>query len=431
MNITEHIMSAWRSLSVSKMRTFLTILGIIVGISSVILINTVGGTIGKTISSTMNSVTSGDQFLVMAIPEEMDDTYFMSSEGIFDQELIEQFLTETEGKAYYIDEKMWFSGTMYDDIEKKADIQMVCDSDKVLDYSSYKITEGRMFTEEEFNAGKAFAVIEQKTAEKCFGQESAVGQKVKVQPESFYNAPGTVTDKTLEFTVIGVFSETVGSSEALGEQPGMCLIPTTYWNNYYNITSYSSDQLIFAFAPDADKDRIMSAADKLFKKRADDSGYLYMAMTLSEQLEIIEQIIRVISLVISGIAAISLLVGGIGVMNIMLVSVTERTMEIGVRKAMGADNNSIRAQFLTEAVIISLLGSVIGIVTGLFLAKLAAIIVVKIAAGAGAGIVVDLGVPVTAIVASVVFSFIIGLVFGVYPADKAAKMEVVDALRYE
>ncbi|MBQ5336354.1 MAG: FtsX-like permease family protein, partial [Oscillospiraceae bacterium] len=131
------------------------------------------------------------------------------------------------------------------------------------------------------------------------------------------------------------------------------------------------------------------------------------------------------------VSVISLIVGGIGVMNIMLVSVTERTMEIGVRKAMGADNKSIRTQFITESIMISLIGSAIGIVLGLIEAKLVAMFAVKLTSKMNLPINVDLAVPVGAIIGSVIFSFIVGLVFGVYPADKAAKMEVVDALRYE
>ena len=153
--------------------------------------------------------------------------------------------------------------------------------------------------------------------------------------------------------------------------------------------------------------------------------------SINDDLEAIDTFVGIITKVIAGIAAVSLLVGGIGVMNIMLVSVTERTMEIGVRKAMGADKKSIRIQFITESIMISLIGSVIGIVLGLIEAKLVAMVAVKLTSNLNLPISVDLGIPVGAIIGSVIFSFVVGLVFGVYPADKAAKMEVVDALRYE
>ena len=152
---------------------------------------------------------------------------------------------------------------------------------------------------------------------------------------------------------------------------------------------------------------------------------------MTDQLDMISKIINGITFIIVAVAAISLLVGGIGVMNIMLVSVTERTMEIGVRKAMGASNKSVRIQFIVESVMISFLGSFLGIIIGLIQSKLLAMIAVRIASAKNFNLVVDLAVPYSAILLSVLFSFVIGIGFGVYPADKAAKMEVVDALRYE
>ena len=150
-------------------------------------------------------------------------------------------------------------------------------------------------------------------------------------------------------------------------------------------------------------------------------------MDMASELSTIDQVLNVLTIAISVIAAISLVVGGVGVMNIMLVSVVERTREIGIRKAMGAKNRNIRRQFLTGGAI----GIAIGIFNGFLLSKIAAALLVQYEQELGAALTITVSPSLTAIVISVIFSMLIGIVFGYYPAKRAANMSPIDALRYE
>ena len=156
---------------------------------------------------------------------------------------------------------------------------------------------------------------------------------------------------------------------------------------------------------------------------------------MSSSLAVIDTVLNVITVAISGIAAISLIVGGVGVMNIMLVSITERTREIGVRMALGAKRKTIRTQFVIEAIVLCLIGGVIGIILGLLggmaLGSVAANVITSSYAEYSDYIVISVHPSATAIILSVVFSMLTGVFFGFYPANKASKMEVIDALRYE
>ena len=162
---------------------------------------------------------------------------------------------------------------------------------------------------------------------------------------------------------------------------------------------------------------VLSYFDEVY---ANNKNFHVSAYNMASDLGMINTVLNVITIAVSGIAAISLIVGGVGVMNIMLVSITERTREIGTRKALGAKNSSIRLQFIIEAVILCLLGGVFGIILGFILGAVAASLLGYAASA-----------PVAAIIGSVVFSMIIGVFFGYYPANKAARLDPIEALRYE
>ena len=167
----------------------------------------------------------------------------------------------------------------------------------------------------------------------------------------------------------------------------------------------------------------------------DNKNFHITTFNMSSSLAVIDTVLNVITVAISGIAAISLIVGGVGVMNIMLVSITERTREIGVRMALGAKRKTIRTQFVIEAIVLCLIGGVIGIILGLLggmaLGSVAANVITSSYAEYSDYIVISVHPSATAIILSVVFSMLTGVFFGFYPANKASKMEVIDALRYE
>lgn len=422
MNIVEHIISAIRCLSASKMRTFLTTLGIIVGISSVILINTIGGTIAKSIESTLSGMIKGNM-MVLAVITNNEDGMSLDMEYTFPENVIQGYNELVEGKADHMVDSQIMTGYIEGENGNKALIQLDAITSVALTTGGYTLEAGRELTKDDDKKGTSSIMLDKKAADKIFGKEDPIGKTVHMENSS------------LTFTVAGVYSSPVDSSafmlESGAEETTYAYIPSSFIKKHSD-SSFDEFMVTYLVNNDVDIDELKKITNEYFSEFIDESegNSLYIEF-LSDDLKMIDSVIDVITTVIAAIAAVSLLVGGIGVMNIMLVSVTERTMEIGVRKAMGADNKSIRIQFITESIIISLLGSVLGIVAGLVNAKLLAIVVVKMAESSGIPVSVDLAVPISAVVLSVVFSFVVGLVFGVYPADKAAKMQVVDALRYE
>ncbi|MBR3025006.1 MAG: ABC transporter permease [Oscillospiraceae bacterium] len=420
MSITEHIISAWKCLSSSKMRTFLTTLGIIVGISSVILINTIGSTLGKTVRATMNGFMSGNQFMVGFLKEDYMETGDLSGSAITD-EMMGAFEEEFNGK---VRRQLILSGgemTLAGTEKKEAPISLCGVSENTIQSLSADMDLGRYISAEDTIKASSSVVIYKNTADIIFGKGvDPIGKQV------------TLGNFNTTLTVVGTYIPKVDPS-LLGmsdDAPQTAIVPYSYLEKLVGTDLNTSNQIAFIADDDVSSEELKKVAEEVFPKYVPEGEMLYTE-SLNEDLEQIDTFVGVITKIIAAIAAVSLVVGGIGVMNIMLVSVTERTMEIGVRKAMGADNKSIRTQFITESIMISLIGSAIGIVLGLIEAKLVAMFAVKLTSKMNLPISVDLAVPVGAIIGSVIFSFIVGLVFGVYPADKAAKMEVVDALRYE
>lgn len=429
MSISEYIISAFRCLSASKMRTFLTTLGIIVGISSVILINTIGGTIGKTISTSLMNITNGNIMNVYVVDKDAETSTLsdiMTVEIEFDQftqEMVAGYEEYMQDMVSVFNQTGIGNGTVGWGRDT-SNVNAFLISQNVLESSQIDLTEGRIFSEGDYNKKAFVVIVSDKLAEKQFGKESAIGKNITLENTGSYF-------DGREFTVVGVYKFDDMFSMGESDPVTSIYIPDVCAELFSDEKGAPDFYLQYSINEGADIEEVRTMTEEYFDEWFEDTEYRSFAYMLTDELDQINGVIGVITKIIAAIAAISLLVGGIGVMNIMLVSVSERTMEIGVRKAMGADNKSIRIQFITESIILSLIGSVIGIITGLIEAKLLALLIVNLTASSNAGITVDLSVPVSAVIVSVVFSFAVGLVFGVYPADKAAKMEVVDALRYE
>ena len=433
MSILEYILSSARCLAASKMRTFLTALGIIVGISSVILINILGSSLGKTIENVVLSFVNGNlaDITIDVVSDETEvngyGNYSVSFNGF--QGYTDDILTDFEDNFdnridRIVSEDTGISGKITSEDNKNILVSLTGVSPIVEKCSHIDIIEGRFVNRSDVENGFTSAVIAEKTATDYFGKANPIGQQISVTAEN---------GLPVDLTVVGVYKASDSVSFLADNKDDTTLtvyIPYTVKVGDY---SYDASGFIVSYSIDKIKDANLfkkEAADYLDSCFAED-GYTVTVETVTQYTDKVNEVVKVITTIIAAIAAISLLVGGIGVMNIMLVSVSERTMEIGVRKAMGANNRSIRTQFLTESVLITFIGSAIGVIWGMVLAKLAAIIAVKIAASNDFALSVDLSVPASAIILAVIFSFAIGIIFGVYPAGKAAKMEVVDALRYE
>lgn len=436
MNISEYIFSAVRCLSASKMRTFLTTLGIIVGISSVILINTLGESLSKTIENVIYSLLSGNEVYISIEPSEDNtdveyDEYgypIYDHDVYFDQQTIEEYDKMYEGQIERVLDFYEYSinGTIQTDSGESINVSASPVSPSYLNYYGLKIKEGRFVSHDDVDKSLSTIVIDQKVANKYFGGD-ALGKKLEIKSQD-----GNV----YSFTVVGVLEESAEdvmmgmSSES---SPSRLYIPYTCGLdiNQISLENFAFNYIDYSIKNIEDEEQFKEDTEEYFDAVFEGTGFETEVTFLTDNIKTIDKIIDIITTVIAVIAAVSLLVGGIGVMNVMLVSVTERTMEIGVRKAMGAENKSICIQFIIESIIISLIGSVLGIIWGLMQSKILAIAVVKLTSDLPVAITVELAVPYGWIIGAVIFSFAVGIIFGVYPAYKASKMEVVDALRYE
>lgn len=441
MSIFEHISSAMRCLSASKMRTFLTTLGIIVGISSVILINTLGGSLGKTIESSMYSMYSGNEAYLSLVPDE-DNTnvewdefgnYYIPDDIIFPAEALETYDEVFGEQAKRI--KTFHGPECKLDIpdDNIVKLSMLGCSQSYKDYQNIKITDGRFITEEDNQKISSVMVIADTASEEYFGKEDPIGKTISLLGQD---------GLTYDYTVVGLYQYegSVAQQQAMmnsmmgysEEKTYTTYIPYTNSIKSFNNDDYEERRYVdYSIKNVTDTDIYKQETLDFYAPYFEGTGWHVSIQLMTDQFDMFDSVIDVITKVIAAIAAVSLVVGGIGVMNIMLVSVTERTMEIGVRKALGADNKSIRIQFIVEAIMISMLGSLLGIVLGLIESKLLAMVSVSLLSSSVPDLVFDLSVPYTSIIGSVIFSFAVGIIFGVYPAEKAARMQVVDALRYE
>ena len=280
--------------------------------------------------------------------------------------------------------------------------------------SPIEIVAGTMLSQQDYNGQRMVCLVAEDTAEKLFDDdiEAAVGSQIDVELE----------DTNITLTIVGVYksASASGGISLLGFGGSTVYLPLqtamaiTHSKDQYSVIRVSS-----SVGVDTEQlsKNIKSFYEPYYRNNLD---YEVTVMTLESMIAMLTSLLDTITTAISIVAGIALLVGGIGVMNIMLVSVTERTREIGTRKALGAKNSSIRAQFIVEAIIICLIGGVLGLILGIT---------------AGVAMSNYLGYPampsISGIIISLVFSIGIGLFFGYFPANKAAQMNPIDALRYE
>lgn len=409
MNFFENIKIAVDSIRSNKMRSLLTMLGIIIGIASVIMIVSVGsGATGQVVS--MFEQIGANTVQVRVNSQNASDADYFTFEDI---EAVKEKLTEVK----YASVLMSDVGTLTKDgIEVRA---MITAGSADLQYVyAQEFASGRFYLQSEYENGTPVIVLSEDGAAKLFGSIDCVGQSVDM----------TIDGRRQKVKVVGVTKEDNSSTAQMSSMMGMdpshipavVMMPATAYMNLSGDDGRISS-FYFVAVSQAEMDDASSSAVALLEARHGNRGLeLYKAQNFLNALSAFEDIMSLLTTFIAVVAAISLLVGGIGVMNIMLVSVTERTREIGIRKALGARTGTILFQFLTESGIITLIGGTIGT-----------------ALGVGGGFLIGhlVGVTpritLTIIVIALLFSAAVGMFFGIYPARKAARLRPIEALRRE
>lgn len=418
MNITENIRLALESLRANKVRSLLTMLGIIIGISSVIGILTIGNAMAASISNSLSSLGTQNVYLYV-ISREDDYSRQPSDRDLITTDMLEAMQSRFGDRiASYSLEKSAGMGEVRQGYHKaKLTLNGVSQGSSAT--NNIKLLAGRFIREGDVRSARNTAVISDKMAKDLFGDDMkrALGKDLEVRSPSGMNS----------FTVIGIYKHNTDPMTAsmAGQNPNStttpCYIPVSTAERMTNDSSQGYAQVIVSAAETENTIKFTKELESFMNRfYANNANFKVMSQSVEQAAKEVNSVLSSVKLAISVIAGISLLVGGIGVMNIMLVSVTERTREIGVRKALGATNFDIRIQFIVESMIVCLIGGIIGILFGGlfgFLGSLA----LKAATGPS----------LFSIIIATGFSMLIGVFFGYYPANKAAQLDPIDALRYE
>ena len=432
MNIFENISMALTSLKAGKMRSILTMLGIIIGIGAVIGIYTVGDALSNSILGSLQTL--GVNNIILTLQEKKDDNNAgggpameinfgaaMPAETVTDSDLITDDMLNLLMEIYpdSIDAFSLitgFSRGQVKDGRKYANINLSGTNDGYALSNNISIIKGRYLSDNDIQGGRMVAVVSDKLVDKMFkSNEDPIGQEIQM----------TLTNSITTATIIGVYK--YENLMPMGMMAGDDNITTDVYMPISispkitgeSINGYES--LTITASTSADINALVSGIKSTFERiYKNNNKYTVTAISMESMLEQAAQITATLNTAIAVIAGISLLVGGIGVMNIMLVSVTERTREIGTRKALGAQDSAIRAQFIIESVILCMVGGAIGIVLGIALGSFGSKLLNSVAT-------TNVGI----IIIAVGFSMAIGIFFGYYPANKAAKLDPIEALRYE
>lgn len=415
----ENIRLSFQGIWSHKMRSFLTMLGIIIGIAAIIaIVSTIKGT-NEQIKQ--NLIGSGENTVEVSLYQgewtyEMDYSGIPEGVPLIEDALMEQIrdIDDVQSAARYLT-RQDYGGVYYLNTSLSGGYVRGVDN-SYFETCNYTIQKGRGFVDADFANYNKVAILDNDSAYSLFQGEEPIGKVIEIHQEPF-TVIGIVTKTKVFEPVINSIDEYYTYAE---NSAGTVYIPDAAWPICYQ---YDEPQNVVIRVGSTDS---MTTAGKACSDLL--NGYLtvtddtisYKATDLLEQAQQIQELSSSTNTMLIWIAGISLIVGGIGVMNIMLVSVTERTQEIGLKKAIGARKSKILGQFLTEAAVLTSMGGLIGVLVGIILAELISYITTTPVAISG-----------SAAVGAVVFSMVIGIVFGVFPSYKAANLNPIDALRHE
>lgn len=415
--MVENIVLSFQGLWSHKFRSFLTMLGIIIGISSIItIVSTIKGT-NEQIKE--NLIGAGNNVVTVKLMQdgyEVDMQYAPLPEGVSviteETRAALDELESVEATSLY-HQRSWVESVYYKNTAFNGELYGI--DENYFSINGYRLNYGRNFLESDYENFRKVVIVDMKTATKLFEGKNPIGEVLEMNGEPF--------------TVVGVVSQSNTAEPNIqtvedywmymDTSAGAIFVPDSTWPIIYR---YDEPQYVAVQATSTDDMTAAgnNVAESLNATQIQNTMYAYKANDILEQAAHLQSLSESTNTQLIWIAGISLLVGGIGVMNIMLVSVTERTKEIGLKMALGARQKVILGQFLTEAAVLTSLGGFLGVICGIGLAQMLSKVM---------GVPVVYSIP--ACVIAVVFSMAIGIVFGLVPAVKASKLNPIEALRHE
>lgn len=413
----ENVLLAFRGIWNHKLRSFLTMLGIIIGIAAIItIVSTIKGTNDQIKENIIGAGTNIVQVRLQAVDGYLDLDYGQVPDGLLPIEAeTRETLDAIDGvKATSLyRSRSWTDSLYYKNTAFSGSLYGI--DDRYFAVCGYSVNYGRGFIPQDHEERRKVAIVDTATVASLFAGRNPIDATIEIRGEPF--------------TVVGVVSKSADTQVTIntlsdyymyaGDNAGEIFIPTECWSTLYQ---YDVPQTIAVRAKSTDEmtKAGKSVADCLNATQIFNENYFYEAEDLLEQAAELQELASQTNSQLIWIAGISLLVGGIGVMNIMLVSVTERTREIGLKKAIGARRKRILWQFLTEAAVLTSLGGLLGVASGVGLSRAISTVM---------GTATSVSIP--SCVIAVVFSMVIGIVFGLIPAVKASRLNPIDALRRE